>query len=68
MNIVDLYLSMVMCHRDNKDNIYFKAEDNSVKLIGVIKEHKIENNRLIIDIKSEPNVNIQFLDIQINLD
>lgn len=64
--MVELYFKINCCEIDREGNIFFKSEGEVLKL-GELKNFKIENGTLIVDIKKDKeNNSSRFLDVKVN--
>lgn len=56
MNMIDMYLKINMCERDENNNVFFISE-NERKHIGKITGYKIEDGVLDVNIVANQNIN-----------
>lgn len=62
MNMIDMWLDMNQCKRDDKDGIYYVGGKKPLYL-GQYTGHKIEGSTLNIEITLRPEQDISFINI-----
>jgi hypothetical protein len=63
MNMIDMWLDMNQCKRDDLDGIYYVGGKKPLYL-GQLSGHKIEGSTLHVDITVRPEVDISFINIK----
>jgi len=65
MNMIDMYLSMNSCSRDDKNNLYLIKDEGKKTLIGKIQEINMDNGELNMKISTKYNLKFVTFNIEV---
>jgi len=65
MNMIDMYLSMNSCSRDDKNNLYLIKDEGKKTLIGKIHNINMDNGELNMKISTKYNLKFVTFNIEV---
>jgi len=65
MNMIDMYLSMNSCSRDEDDNLYLIKDEGKKTLIGKIHSVEMDEGDLTMKISSKYNLKFVTFNVEI---